>query len=124
MQVLQIPIGNLFKLPPSAVIKIRKERITKKFRDKFNHIVEKVRVGEYDEIKDYISNDEISEIKREIREALEVAIDKEVKRDKHFYMIRKIMRAISYPPVFGFIIIGILFPCSFSADSRATHDRL
>lgn len=112
MQVLQIPIENLFELPPSAVIKIRKERITKKFRDKFNHIVEKVRVGEYDEIKDYISNDEISEIKREIREALEVAIDKEVKRDKHFYMIRKIMRAISYP-CSALSLLGFFFPVPF-----------
>ncbi len=108
LDVLEIPHDSIQRLTDEQILKIRKDPITWKFREKYNKILSLVREGRTTEARE-LTTTEYSQIKTEIKQTIENEVEKEIRRDRIVYQVRRGVRKASYLSAIV-SITGFLFP--------------
>jgi len=108
LDALDIPQDCIKRLTDEQILGIRRDSITRKFREKYRKTLSLVRKGENSQAKEFTQTEYLP-IKTEMKQAIENEVEKEIRRDELAYQVRKGFRKASYVSAIV-SVLGFVFP--------------
>jgi len=108
LDAFDMPQDSIQRLTDEQIVEIRKDAITRKFREKYRKTLSLVREGRALEAKEF-KEAEYLPAKTEIKQVIENEVEKEAGRDKLVYQVRRGLKKASYVSAIV-TVTGFVFP--------------
>jgi hypothetical protein len=108
LDAFDMPQDSIQRLTDEQIVEIRKDAITRKFREKYRKTLSLVREGRALEAKEF-KEAEYLPAKTEIKQVVENEVEKEARRDKIVYQVREGFKKASYVSAIV-TVTGFAFP--------------